>query len=85
MLDDLKALEDDRPRGAPELIVVSTGSAEENRAQGLRSMVVLDDEFTAGATFGATGTPAAVLLDAHGMIASPVAVGKVSVMRLSAR
>src|SRR5215208_683588 len=37
MLDDLKDFEANPPEGAPRLLVVSTGSAEENRAMGLRS------------------------------------------------
>jgi hypothetical protein len=46
--------------------------------------VVLDQGFTAGRAFGATGTPSAVLIDAQGRIASPVAVGAAAVLALAA-
>src|SRR5207248_9691484 len=42
MLPDLKAWEANPPPGAPRLVVVSSGSAEDNRAMGLKSRVVLD-------------------------------------------
>ncbi len=41
MLDDLKAWEAKPPKGAPKLLVVSTGDAATNRAMGLHSTVVL--------------------------------------------
>jgi thiol-disulfide isomerase/thioredoxin len=84
MLPDLKAWEADPPPGAPQLLVVSTGTVEANRALGLRSPLVLDPGFSAGHAFGAAGTPSAVLVNAHGRIASPVAVGAVAVLVLAA-
>ena len=63
---DLQAWEAAPPRLAPRLMVVSTGSVEANRAMGLRSPVVLDQGFTAGRAFGASGTPSAVLINAEG-------------------
>ncbi|MDQ3512829.1 MAG: TlpA family protein disulfide reductase, partial [Chloroflexota bacterium] len=83
MLDDLKAWEMDRPTGAPKLLVVSTGTVEANQAMGLHAPVVLDQNFAAGRAFGATGTPAAVLVDAIGRIASPLAVGAPAVLALA--
>jgi peroxiredoxin/uncharacterized membrane protein YphA (DoxX/SURF4 family) len=82
MLDDLKAWEHNPPEGAPRLLVVSTGTVEANQAQGLRSRVVLDEGFTAGRAFGATGTPMAVLVDADGKIASGVVTGAQTVLAL---
>jgi hypothetical protein len=67
---------------APQLLVVSGGSVEENRAMGLTATVVLDDDFAAGRAFGATGTPQAVLVGADGCVASPVAAGARVVLRL---
>jgi thiol-disulfide isomerase/thioredoxin len=84
MLPDLKAWEADPPSEAPQLLVISTGTVEANQAMGLRSPVVLDQSFTAGRSFGATGTPSAVLLDAQGRMASPVAVGAAAVLALAA-
>jgi peroxiredoxin len=83
MLDDLKAWEAHPPKGAPQLLVVSTGSVEDNRAMGLRASVVLDQGFNAGRLFGATGTPMAVLIDAEGRVASEVAAGAPAVLALA--
>jgi methylamine dehydrogenase accessory protein MauD len=83
MLDDLKALESDPPEGAPEILVVSAGTAEDNRAMGLRSRVVLDQGFSVGSAFGASGTPSAVLVDSEGKVASEVAVGAPAVLGLA--
>jgi thiol-disulfide isomerase/thioredoxin len=83
MLDDLKALEADPPEGAPEILVVSAGTAEDNRAMGLRSTVVLDQGFSVGSAFGASGTPSAVLVDSEGKVASEVAVGAPTVLALA--
>ena len=49
----------------------------------LWSPVVLDQGFVTGRGFGAGGTPpSAVLVDAGGRIASPVAVGAAQVLAL---
>ncbi len=83
MLDDLKAWEARAPKGAPKMLVVSTGDVEANRAMGLRATVVLDPNFSVGSSFGVTGTPSAILVDAKGAIASPIAVGKDAVLALA--
>jgi peroxiredoxin/uncharacterized membrane protein YphA (DoxX/SURF4 family) len=83
MLEDLRAWEANPPKGAPKLLVVSTGTVEENRAMGLRSTIVLDEGFSAGSTFGANGTPSGVLLDAKGRVASELAVGAPAVLALA--
>jgi methylamine dehydrogenase accessory protein MauD len=84
MLDDLKALEANPPVGMPNLLVVSTGTVEANKAMGLSSPVVLvDDGFSAEQAFGAPGTPSAVLVDAEGTVASEVAVGPTEVLELA--
>ncbi len=83
MLDDLKAVEADPPEGAPEMLVVSAGTVEANKAMGLRSTVVLDQGFSVGSAFGASGTPSAVLVDSEGKVASEVAVGAPAVLGLA--
>jgi methylamine dehydrogenase accessory protein MauD len=83
MLDDLKALEADPPKGAPRLLVVSQGTVEANKAMGFRSPVVLDQTFDAGRAFGARGTPSAVLVDRKGNVASELAVGAPAVLQLA--
>jgi peroxiredoxin/uncharacterized membrane protein YphA (DoxX/SURF4 family) len=85
MLDDLKAWEANPPEGAPQLVVVSTGDIETNRAMGLKSPVVLDQGFAAGQAFGTSGTPTAVLIDAEGRIASPIVGGAPAVLALANR
>jgi peroxiredoxin len=84
MLDDLKAWEANPPKDAPKLLVVSTDTVEVNRALGLRAPVLLDqNNMSAGSKFGANGTPMAVLIDAHGKIASEVAAGAPAVLALA--
>jgi protein-disulfide isomerase len=83
MLKDIQAWERDPPDGAPRLLVVSTGTPEANRAEGFRAPVVLDRNFQAGQVFGATGTPAAVLLDEECRVASRVGVGAQEVLALA--
>lgn len=83
MLEDLKAWETKPLKGAPQLLVVSTGTVEDNRALSLRAPVILDQGFNAGRQFGATGTPMAVLIDAQGRIASDVVAGGPAVLTLA--
>ena len=83
MLDDLKAWEASPPKEAPKLLVVSTGTVEANAALGLRSPIVLDVNMSVGSTFGATGTPMAVLVDAQGKLASELAAGAPPVLALA--
>jgi methylamine dehydrogenase accessory protein MauD len=84
MIDDLRAWEADAPADAPELILVSTGSEEDNRAMGLRLRIALNPGFTVGAAFGASGTPSAILLDDRGHVAAPLGVGAPAVLALVA-
>jgi peroxiredoxin/uncharacterized membrane protein YphA (DoxX/SURF4 family) len=83
MLSTLQAWENNRPSDAPTLVVISTGTAAEARAMNLRSPVVLDHNFQAGAAFAANGTPMGVLLDATGRIASEVVAGAQAVLALA--
>jgi peroxiredoxin len=82
MLPDLKAWEEQRPEGTPELLVISTGSVEDNRAHGIRAPLVLDHGFATGQAFGANGTPMAVLVNADGRRASQLAAGAPPVLAL---
>jgi peroxiredoxin len=83
MLSDLREWEQNPPEEAPKLLVVSAGTQEANRAQGLSSTVVLDQNFAVGRAFGASGTPSAVLVDAQGKVASDIAVGAPAVLELA--
>lgn len=86
MLSDVKAWENRPPRGVPSLLVISTGTVEANAAMGLRSTVLLDhDGMKVASTFGANGTPMAVMVDAEGKIASELAAGAPAVLSLANR
>ena len=82
IVDDLKAWETNPRRHSPKLLVVSTGDVAANRKVGLASPTVLDSGFTVGGSFGASGTPSAVLVDADSKIASGLAVGGPMVLSL---
>jgi peroxiredoxin len=83
LADDLRRWEAEPPRGAPRLLVVSSGSIEANRDLGFQSTVVLDEGFAVGKAFGVRGTPSAVLVDAQGRIASTVGVGARDILALA--
>ncbi len=83
LLPDMQAWEAD-PDG-PRMLIVSRGPVELNRAAELRSTIVLDDDGTVGARFGIRGTPAGVVIDALGMVASDVAAGTTGVRALVAQ
>ena len=55
----------------------------ENRKMGLHSPVVLDQSFSAGSAFGASGTPSAILVDEEGKVASELRVGAPGVFALA--
>ncbi len=83
LLPDILALEAAPPDGAPRLLVVSTGEVAANRAMGFRADVLLDQGFEVGRSFGASGTPSAVVVDGQGRIGSEVAVGGPRVLSLA--
>jgi SAM-dependent methyltransferase len=75
MLPDLQTRERVRLAGVPELVIVATGPANELRAMGLKSRVLLDPHLAGRTLFGAEGIPSAVLIDEHGRVASDVGDG----------
>jgi peroxiredoxin len=85
MLGDLRAWEAEAGSGAPKLVVVSNGGVEANRALGLQAPVLLDESNQVMRSFGATGTPMAVLIDADGLVASELGVGASGVFALANR
>lgn len=80
LLDDVRAWE--RTADAPRMVVVSAGSPKANREQEFRSPVLLDPKFSVSERFGVPGTPAAVLVDADGRVASEPGVGAPAVLAL---
>jgi thiol-disulfide isomerase/thioredoxin len=85
MHEQLLAREGWEASDAPRIVVISSGGEESTRADGFRSLVLLDEDFTAGTAFGATGTPMAVLLDAEGRVASGIVAGAEAVLTLAGR
>lgn len=84
MLADLKAWEAQAPSGAPRLLVISSESMADNLALELRSPIVLDQTgITIASSFGAVGTPMAILVDAEGKIASELKAGAPAVLALA--
>ncbi|MCC7022569.1 MAG: TlpA family protein disulfide reductase [Thermomicrobiales bacterium] len=82
MLDDIKTWEKERGPNAPKLVLISTGTTDANKAHGLESTILLDQGFSTGQAFGASGTPSAIVIDAEGNVASNLAVGAPGVMEL---
>lgn len=83
LLPDMKQWE--ASMSEPRLLVVSRGPVALNRKAGLTSPVILDDDQALAAVFGVTGSPAALLIDARGSIATEVARGERAVRALLAR
>jgi len=83
MLADVKVWEANPPQGAPKLLVIADGTVEENRAMGLQSPIVLDDDGDVMNLFGANGTPMAILINAQGNIDSTLARGAPDVLKLA--
>ena len=83
MLADLQRWIARPPNDAPQLLIISTGSIDENRAMNLHAPLVIDEGFQIGHMLGATGTPMAILVDAEGRIASPVRAGAPAVFALA--
>jgi hypothetical protein len=84
MVEDVKALEARVKTKGPRLVLVSTGTVEDNRASDFRSPVLPYQSFAAGRALGVNGTPSAILVDGEGKIASSIAVGKPAVLELAA-
>jgi thiol-disulfide isomerase/thioredoxin len=80
---DLLAWEASIDGEGPQLVVVSSGDAAATQAEGFRSRVVLDENYTVGTAFSASGTPMAVRIDAEGRIASDVVAGADAVLKLA--
>jgi thiol-disulfide isomerase/thioredoxin len=82
MHDQVTAWEQQPSAGAPRLMVVSAGSADEVSTEAFASTVLLDPDWTASAALGADGTPMAVLVDEDARIASPLVTGADAVLDL---
>ena len=72
----------------PKLLLISTGSNEENRRlverTRLTSTVLVQEEMEVGALFEVTATPMAYLVDEDGRTASTLAAGRAAILGLAA-
>ena len=82
MIDDLHTWERNSD-GSLRLLVVSSGEADDTRADGFASTVALDPDYKAGAAFDAGGTPMGVLIDREGRVASGLVAGGAAVLALA--
>jgi peroxiredoxin len=84
---ELAELQGDLTKQKTELVLLSYGEVDANRAlaheHGLECPIVLQDGSTQVATFSGFGTPAAYLVDEEGRIESPLALGAVDVPKLA--
>jgi hypothetical protein len=83
MLATLQAWGTHRTESEPMLLVISSGTAHENRLLNLRSPVVCDEGGNAGTLFGIKQTPMGLLVDAGGKTASKLAGGSQAIMALA--
>jgi peroxiredoxin len=87
MAPDLAALPTDGAEGRPLPLLVSTGTAEENRKlveeHGVRCPVLLQEQMEVATRYQAHGTPMGCLIDAEGRIASELAVGSEALLALA--
>jgi peroxiredoxin/uncharacterized membrane protein YphA (DoxX/SURF4 family) len=83
MWGELKSWDANSSPSGPRLVVISSGTIEQNRSMRLRSPVMSDRDSTVSSAFGAHGTPMAVLLDSDGRVASEVAAGQEAVLALA--
>jgi len=80
IIDDLAKLQDRFAKRDVDVVLVSRGDPEENRRfveeRGLQCRILLQPEENGGiAAFAGIGTPAAYLIDEHGRVAKPMALG----------
>jgi hypothetical protein len=82
LIPAIRAWEASNAVGDHPLLFVSTGTPEENRALAFDAPIILEDDFSTARLFGATGTPAAVLIGSDGRVAGPIAKGGPAVLDL---
>ena len=68
----------------PKIAIVTSGAEADAKALDFASYVFMDQRFATGRTFGASGTPSGIAIDAEGKIASDLAVGQSAILGLLA-
>jgi peroxiredoxin len=84
MLPQLAAFENGLNDAKAELLIVSTGTSPNQGFHPLRFPFVVDSSFAVARTFGAEGTPAAIVIGPDGCIASLPAAGAKAILSLIA-
>ncbi len=82
MLEELREWDKTKGQDEPNLIVISTGEAEDHSEMNLQSLVLLDEEHKTAEEMGMMGTPSAVLVNEHGKIVSETASGASDIWKL---
>lgn len=88
IIDDLAKLQDLLAKRDVDVVLVSRGDPEENRRfveeRGLQCRILIQPEGNGGIpAFAGIGTPAAYLIDEHGRVAKPMALGAEEVPSLA--
>jgi len=82
MLEELREWDNSRSADDLNLLVISSGEAENHEDMGLKSPIIIDNEHEVGPGFGMSGTPSAVLVSKDGKIVSETAVGSQQIWSL---
>ena len=84
MQPELSAWAAEHGAAGPRLAVITSGTEVDARELDFASTVFLDQRFATGRSFGASGTPSGIAIDADGKIASELAVGQSGILGLLA-
>ena len=82
MLEELREWDKAKGQDEPNLIVISTGDAEDHEEMNLQSLVLLDEEHKTAEEMGMLGTPSAILVNENGKIVSETASGAEDIWKL---
>lgn len=85
MMSELKKWDSTKGQDETNLIVFSEGDASAHADLGLRSPVVLEEDYKTALGLGMEGTPSAVLIDKDGYIVSETAIGAANIWSLIGR
>ena len=80
--EELLGWEQNPQPGTPRLVLVTWASRREIRAEGFQSPILFDRNRASVEALSVPGTPAALLVDAEGRTAWPIAIGKRHLLRL---
>lgn len=82
MLEELREWDKTKGQDEPNLIVISSGGAEDHSEMNLKSLVLLDQDHETAEEMGMMGTPSAILVNEDGKIVSETASGAEDIWKL---